>query len=70
VACPCEHEGLDIRQPLEQQLLTLVKARIAVFTENGENGLLNPSGLGGPKRPLTQRRQLVREERVRIRESL
>jgi hypothetical protein len=59
-----EDERLDMRQPFQEQLLPLVKSRIAMLAENREDALVNSAGLVRSKGPHTQRRQLVREESV------
>ena len=51
-----EHERLHLWQPLEQQLLPLVKTRVAVLADDGENGLRDSARLWRPERPLPQRR--------------
>ena len=53
-------------QPFQEQLLPLAKSRIATLAENSEDGLVNSTGLARSKGPRSQRRQLVREESVRI----
>src|SRR5262245_34487524 len=61
-----EHEGLDVRQPVEQQRLPLMKANVAVLSSDCEYRLSDAARLFGPERPLAQGRQLVREERVGV----
>jgi hypothetical protein len=61
-----EDERLDMWQPFQEQLLSLVKSRIATLAQNSEDGLVNSTGLARSKGPHTQRRQLVREESVRV----
>jgi hypothetical protein len=61
-----EDERLDMRQPFQEQLLPLTKSRIAMLAEYSEDGLVNSAGLARSKGPQTQRRELVREESVRV----
>lgn len=61
-----EDERLDMWQPLQEQLVPMVKPRIATLAQNSEDGLMNAAGLARSKGPHTQRRELVREESVRV----
>lgn len=59
-------ERLDSRQPFEQQLVTLLEARVAQLTDDGERRLLYTSRLGRSEAPLPQLGQLVVEERIGV----
>src|SRR5262249_54417145 len=54
--CAGENERLDIRQPLEQQRVPLMKAGIALFPDDGEHRLPHAPRLFRPEGPLLQGR--------------
>src|SRR5262245_19644102 len=66
MACAGENERLDVRQPLEQQLLPLMKTGIALLPDDGEHRLSHAPRLVRPEGPLPQGRQLMAEERIGV----
>ena len=65
-----ELEGLDVRQPREQEVASLAEDGVAVLAEDGERGLGDASRFLAPERPLHHRGQFLAEERVRVRHGL
>src|SRR5262245_25323592 len=64
-----ELEGLDVRKPGEKELPPLREGPCAVLTNDDEDGLGDSARLLLGERPaLPQRRQLLGEERVRVRD--
>ena len=63
-------EGLDVREPGEKQLASLVERRSAVLAEDGQHGLREAARILPRERPLLQGRQLLAEERVRVGDGL
>jgi hypothetical protein len=61
-----EQERLYIRQPLEEQFLSVMKARITILAYDAKNGLFDLTCLVWPERPLAQRWQFMAEESVGV----
>src|SRR5262245_60262137 len=66
MACAGEHERLDVRQPVEQELLPLMEKCSALLSDDGEHPLPHAARLFRPEGPLPQRGQFMPEECIGV----